>query len=83
MPENGESDESGEEAGGRVHEASDDGISAEKRYHVIQKSNLVVLTDLLLDAVVVELVVGPQGGEGAGPDAVGEEDLGGAVDPRL
>ena len=31
---------------------------------------------------MVELVVGAEGGERAGADAVGEEDLRGAVDPR-
>ncbi len=36
-----------------------------------------------LYAVVVEFVVRAQCGEGAGTDAVGEEDLGSAVDPRL
>ena len=39
--------------------------------------------DGVLDTVVVELVVGPQGGQGPGPDGVGEEDLGGRVYPAL
>ena len=39
--------------------------------------------DGVLDAVVVELVVGAQGGQGPGPDGVGEEDLGGGVYPAL
>ena len=30
---------------------------------------------ILLDAVVVELVVAPQGGQGASADGVGKEDL--------
>ena len=37
----------------------------------------------ILDAVVVELVVRAEGGEGPGPDAVGEEDLSSRVDPGL
>ena len=38
---------------------------------------------VILDAVVVELVVRPQGGEGSGADGVGEEYLGGGVYPAL
>jgi len=36
-----------------------------------------------LDAVVVEFVVGSEGGQCASADAVSEENLRGAVDPRL
>ena len=39
--------------------------------------------DGVLDTVVVELVVGPQGRQGPGADGVGEEDLGGRVYPAL
>ena len=39
--------------------------------------------DGVLDAVVVELVVRPQGWEGSGADGVGEEYLGGGVYPAL
>ena len=39
--------------------------------------------DGVLDAVVVELVVGSQGGQRSRPDRVGEEDLGGRIDPCL
>ena len=49
VTQNGEGDDAGEEAGGGVDEARDDGVR---------------------DAVVVELVVGAERGQGAGPDAV-------------
>ena len=39
--------------------------------------------DGVLDAVVVELVVRPQRRQSSRPDRVGEEDLGGGVDPGL
>ena len=32
---------------------------------------------------MIELVVGPEGRQGAGPDGVGEEDLRGGVYPAL
>ena len=38
---------------------------------------------ILLDAVVVELVVAPQGRQGASADGVGKEDLRGWVDPTF
>ena len=39
--------------------------------------------DGVLDAVVVELVVGAQGRQCSRPDRVGKEDLGGGIDPCL
>ena len=34
------------------------------------------------ETIVIKLVVGAEGGEGAGADAVSKEDLSGGVDPR-
>ena len=34
------------------------------------------------ETIVIKLVVGSEGGEGAGADAVSKEDLSGGVDPR-
>ena len=39
--------------------------------------------DGVLDAVVIELVVGPEGRQSSGPDGVGKEDLRGGVYPAL
>ena len=51
------------------------------------RQHFVWLLDLdvwrLLDAVVVELVVAAQGGQGASADGVGKEDLRGGVDPTF
>ena len=43
----------------------------------------IILLFILLDAVVVELVVAAQGGQGASADGVGKEDLRGRVDPTF
>ena len=39
------------------------------------------MNEILLETVVVKLVVGPQRRQSSHSDAVGEEDLSGAVDP--
>ena len=51
--------------------------------NIISIDECIILTNHHLDAVVVELVVGAEGGERPGADGVREEDLRGGVNPAL
>ena len=51
--------------------------------NIISIDDSIIITNHHLDAVVVELVVGAEGGQGPGADGVREEDLRGGVNPAL
>ena len=50
---------------------------------IISIDDSIIITNHHLDAVVVELVVGAEGGQGPRADGVREEDLRGGVNPAL
>ena len=51
--------------------------------NIISIDDSIIITNHHLDAVVVELVVGAEGGQGPRADGVREEDLRGGVNPAL
>ena len=51
--------------------------------NIISIDECIILTNHHLDAVVVELVVGAEGGQGPRANGVRKEDLGGGVNPAL
>ena len=90
VAEDGEGDCAGQQARGCVHQAGDHRVPGElvvqldynqSMFSTIRRSNVlwcwqhVFGSRRLLDAVVVELVVAPQGRQGPSADGVGKEDL--------
>ena len=51
--------------------------------NIISIDDSIIITNHHLDAVVVELVVGAEGGQGPRANGVRKEDLGGGVNPAL
>ena len=82
VAENGEGDTAGKETRRRVDDACDDGIPGSR-----SQVNFVPSPrsgrENLLNAVMMELVVGAQGWQGSGANGVGKEDLSSAVNPCL